>query len=358
MLVAALRPEIKAADEAYFYSAAFEQDVKMRLRQINSPIPLTYQEEVLPILQRYFTYGYRETEGILERSHRYLPIFEHYLRQYGLPDNLKYLPIVESAMQPNAISGAGAMGLWQLMRNTAESLHLQVNSTVDERKDPIASTQAAVQYLSQLHEQFGDWHLALAAYNCGPGRVERAIALSGKRDFRHIMPFLPKATRRYIPAFVAANYLMQYYSYHDIYPELPDFSWLFTRTTKVFGNVSFLRLEQITGVDRSLIALLNPGYFKSYIPASERGYYLQLPEAGMERWSQYIRDLHGPVAAGPKDWLQSYYVVKSGETWDKIPELLGCTPKQLTDWNALCRQDLYYGQALVVFFDPSELSTP
>ena len=210
-----------------------------RLRQLPTIMELAHNDVVQQFIDRYSGRLRRSVSIMLGAQNFYMPIFEQALESYGLPLELKYLPVIESALNPKAVSRVGATGLWQFMLATGKQYGLEVNSLVDERKDPIKSSYAAAHYLKDLYRIFGDWNLVIAAYNCGPENINRAIRRSGgKRDYWLIYPYLPKETRGYVPAFIAANYAMTYYCEHGICPmtsKLP----VKTDTVMVNCNITF-----------------------------------------------------------------------------------------------------------------------
>ena len=211
----------------------------------------------------------------------YVPIFEEALEKYGLPLELKYLPVIESALRPTAVSKAGAAGLWQFIITTGKRYGLQVNSIVDERRDPVKSSDAAARYLSDLYDMFGDWSLAIAAYNCGEGNVKKALLRSEEqetKDFWSIYNYLPKETRGYVPAFIAANYIMTYYCNHGIVPHearLPDYS----DTVVVARDLNFKQVASVCNITIEELRALNPQYRRDIIPMN---YSLRLPSQALE----------------------------------------------------------------------------
>jgi membrane-bound lytic murein transglycosylase D len=196
----------------------------------------------------------------------YMPIFEEALEAYGLPLELKYLPVIESALNPKAVSRVGATGLWQFMLVTGKQYGLEVNSLVDERRDPVKASYAAAHYLSDLYKIFGDWSLVIASYNCGPGNINKAIhRAGGAKDYWQIYPYLPRETRGYVPAFIAANYVMTYYSAHNICAlrtKLP----LKTDTVVVNRNVHLQQIASVLGIDIDMLRTLNPEYRRDIVP--------------------------------------------------------------------------------------------
>ena len=202
----------------------YEKEVyKDRLRRIPTIIEMPYNDVVQKFIDRYSNELRRSVSYMLGASNFYMTIFEQALEVYGLPLELKYLPVIESALNPSAVSRVGATGLWQFMLNTGKRYGLEVNSLVDERRDPIKSSYAAAHYLSDLYKIFGDWNLVIAAYNAGPEKITKAIhRAKGQADYWQIYPYLPRETRGYVPAFIAANYIMTYYCEHNICPMMTD----------------------------------------------------------------------------------------------------------------------------------------
>ncbi|MCF8244704.1 MAG: lytic transglycosylase domain-containing protein [Saprospiraceae bacterium] len=272
-----------------------EAGIKLRVEMMCSPVATIFDEDVKAYLARYLTYGIHETEAMLGRGVVYLPMMEHYLDMNGLPQQLKYLPMVESGMLPFAVSSHGAAGLWQIMPQTGRALGLVVNSRLDERKDPNRSTEAAVKYLKRLHKRFGSWELALVAYNCGPGRLNRAIQQAGSSRYKKIKPFLPKETQRYLARYLAATYVGTYSQYHNIAPALPDPVLYSAMSARVYAAISLKKISLMTGIDMPILRRLNPGCISDYVPAHKKGIFLTLPK---DAWVYYLDAIHKPVA-GP-----------------------------------------------------------
>ena len=208
----------------------------------------------------------------------YMPIFEEALESYGLPLELKYLPVIESALNPRAVSRVGATGLWQFMLNTGKRYGLTVNTLVDERRDPVKASYAAAHYLSDLYKVFGDWNLVIAAYNCGPDKVYKAIHRAKQNDYWQIYPYLPRETRGYVPAFIAANYIMNYYCEHNICPMTTDLPAK-TDTVVINRDLHFEQIAHVLGLDVDQIAALNPQYRHNIVNGSWKPSALRLPAA-------------------------------------------------------------------------------
>ena len=254
-----------------------KEDYIGRLMRLPNVMEMVYNEVVQKFIDRYSGRLRHSISYMLGASNFYIPIFEEALEAYQLPLELKYLPIIESALNPNAVSRAGAGGLWQFMIGTGKQYGLQVNSLVDERRDPVKASYAAARYLSDLYKIFGDWNLVIAAYNCGPENINKAIHRSnGEKDYWQIYPYLPKETRGYVPAFIAANYIMTYYSLHNICPmstRLPAK----TDTVMVNRNVHLQQVAEVVGINIDLLRSLNPMYRRDIIPGATELYALRLP---------------------------------------------------------------------------------
>ncbi|MDD7317958.1 MAG: transglycosylase SLT domain-containing protein [Prevotella sp.] len=256
-----------------------EQEYIDRLNRLPHIVPMPYNEVVRKFIDRYTKSGRRSVGYMLAAMNFYTPIFEQALETFGVPLELKYLPVVESGLNPSAVSHAGAAGLWQFMIQTGKRYGLRVNSLVDDRRDPIKSSYAAAELLSDLYRVFGDWHLALAAYNCGPENVNRAIhRAGGSKDYWTIYQYLPRETRGYVPAFIAANYVMNYYCEHNICPmrsTLPEKA----DTVMVDRDVSFNTISDFCGISMEQLRALNPQYRRDVVNGSSEPSAISLPPA-------------------------------------------------------------------------------
>ena len=249
----------------------FDKEVYMeRLKRLPTIMEMPYNSVVQSFIDRYSGRLRHSVSYMLGACNFYMPIFEEALEAYGLPLELKYLPVIESALNPNAVSRVGATGLWQFMLTTGKTYGLEVNSLVDERRDPVKASYAAAHYLSDLYKIFGDWSLVIASYNCGPGNINKAIhRAGGKKDYWEIYPYLPRETRGYVPAFIAANYIMTYYSDHNICAlrtRLPAK----TDTIIVDRNVHLAQIAAVLDLDIDMLRTLNPEYRRDIVPGNTK----------------------------------------------------------------------------------------
>lgn len=256
----------------------FDKEVYIdRLKRLPTIIEMPYNEVVQKFIDRYSGRLRRSVSYMLGASNFYMPIFEQALEAYNLPLELKYLPIIESALNPKAISKVGATGLWQFMIGTGKRYGLDVNTLVDERRDPIKASYAAAHYLSDLYRIFDDWNLVIAAYNCGPDKVNKAIhRAKGNADYWNIYPYLPKETRGYVPAFIAANYIMNYYCDHNICPMVTEIPTK-TDTVMVNKDVHFEQISQILNITTEHLRDLNPQYRHDIINGLNKPMSIRLP---------------------------------------------------------------------------------
>jgi len=261
-----------------------KEDYIARLKRLPTVMEMPYNDVVQKFIDRYTGRLRYSVSYMLGASNFYMPIFEEALEAYQLPLELKYLPIIESALNPKAVSRVGATGLWQFMLATGKQYGLEVTTLIDERRDPTKASYAAAHYLSDLYKIFGDWSLVIASYNCGPENINKAIhRAGGQKDYWQIYPYLPKETRGYVPAFIAANYIMTYYSDHNICPmstKLP------AKTDTVMVDRE-LHLEQIAGVlslDIDMLRSLNPMYRRDIVPGNTKLSPVKLPVADTSRF--------------------------------------------------------------------------
>lgn len=243
---------------------------------------VSYNNDVKKFVKKYISKDRFGTEVLLGKQTIYFPIFEKYIKEFGLPKELKNIPIIESSLNPKAESQVGARGLWQFMPATARQYGLVINDYVDERCDPVKSTTAALTFLKNLYERYGDWKLAIAAYNCGPGRVDKAIRRSNKSNFEGIKKYLPKETRNYVAKFIATSYITENYFFHDLRPSYPEYTLQFCKVVKIHKRTSLKMIAKKTGMDLKIIRKLNPSYRKGIIPPSSDGNFIIIPIFGEE----------------------------------------------------------------------------
>lgn len=266
-------------------------EIKNRIAEKAGVFDLRYSEEIRYDIENYTIRGKKTTVQIISKAQIYFPIIEKYLAAYNLPDELKYLTVIESAMDPNAKSNAGAVGLWQLIPATARRYGLIINNQIDERRDPHKSTQAALKYLIFLHELLGDWTLAAAAYNCGGGGVQKALRAGNGNDFWTIKAHLPNQTQHYINRLTSAVYVMNYYKEHGLKAADSDYFMKFTKVAKIYSELSFNQISRAIDIPIPVLKQLNPSYRKEILPDSIAGNYLILPKLKMESFINYYNNI-------------------------------------------------------------------
>lgn len=277
-------------------------EIIKRIENLNTVIELRVTDEVTTQITAYIEKYRRDSETVLGRTSLYFPMIENAIREKNLPDELKYIAVIESALLPSAVSHQGAAGIWQFMQGTAELFGLKVSKHIDERKDIVKATDKALDYLKLLYEFYGDWTLALAAYNCGTGTVSKAIKkANGNTNYWVIQKYLPKETQKYIPKFIAASYLMNYYYLHGLKPIEPSDDIKFTTSVKVFEKTEFKKISKEFEIEMNLLKYLNPMYRKEFIPESEDGrFYLTLPDQKMtayiEKYNSVENLVFNPIA--------------------------------------------------------------
>ncbi len=279
-------------------SAVFDENsIKANLAELNLPVDLQYDRKIADYIKTYVMYGKRETQTLLNRTELYFPLFDKYLEEYGLPKELKYLSMIESELRSDALSGASAAGLWQLMPATAMEFGLNINNQIDERYDPVKSTKAALTMLSSLYKKYCDWKLVLAAYNSGPGRVNKAIRMAGSTDYEAIKQYLPIETQNYLPKYVAAAYVGNYFEDYGLNPKdhKIDFGKLTVLT--VYTKLSFNEVSEITGLPVNSIRSLNPAYLQDVLYRNAQGNFLVVPEKVATALEAYLKELGQSKAA-------------------------------------------------------------
>ncbi len=333
-----------------------------RLRSIPSVVPMSYNDKVRNYIEFYVNRYKKSINVMLSLSQYYFPIFEEILDQAGVPLELKYLTIIESALNPQAVSRMGASGLWQFMYSTGKLYDLRINSLVDERRDPVKSSKAAANYLRDLYGIYKDWTLAIAAYNCGPGNINKAIRRAGgKTDYWEIYEYLPKETRGYIPAYIAATYVMNYYKDHGIYPSSINFPTL-TDTVLIREDIHLGQISEVLGISIEELRVLNPQYKNDIIPGKSDVYSLKLP---VNIIPDYITLKDSIVLHKMEDFFPSttfssetnsnggtekiYHKVRKGETWASISTHYGVGTPELKKWNKSNSKRPPVGRNLIVY---------
>lgn len=335
-----------------------------RIAELNrrSPFPYRYHPLVLKYIKIYTVERREQVEQMLGLSELYFPLFREEFDKYQLPLELVYLAVVESALNPLAVSKSGAVGLWQFKINTAEMFNLHVDSFVDERMNPELSTEAACLYLDYLYKVFGNWALALAAYNAGPGTVQRAILRAGgETDFWRLLPYLPEAAQNYVPAFIAASYIFSYYQEHNLKVVPPPIRFEDVDTVQIDDALSFGALSTWTDIPLELLHFLNPSYRQGYVPKPEKGKVpILLPKEKIERYIENAQRIHAqsykvsqnpfPIEKGRKIHYQ--HEVASGEFLHKIALQYECTVADLESWNGNKELKIHPGDLLNIWLTP------
>lgn len=342
-----------------------------RLKQIPSVVDLTYNRIVRNFIEVYTKKKRDRVEVMLGLADYYFPIFDEIFDYYDVPNEMKYMAIIESALNPRALSRARALGLWQFMYGTGRLYGLEINSYVDERMDPIKATHAAARFSKDLYEIYGDWQLVIAAYNCGPGNVNKAIRRSGgKRNYWDIYYYLPRETRGHVPAFIAATYVMHYYREHNLHPikmELP----IASDTLMVTEELHLKQVAEVLNIPIEKLRDMNPQYRRDIIPDTKNTYALRLP---LQYTAQFIemqdsiysykdsvffnpksdvvtpeRYVSSYTPATPKNHTKLYYTVKPGDNLGFIADWYDVGLSQLRYWNNVHRNIIRAGQKLVIY---------
>ena len=337
--------------------------LKQRLAELNArtPFNVEYNPSLESVINGYLKNRRNTLSKLMALSDYYFPMFEEQLDRYGLPLEMKYLAIVESALDPRAVSRVGATGLWQFMFSTGKMFGLDVNSYVDERSDPIMATEAASKYLFSLYNSLEDWDLALAAYNSGPGNVAKAIRRSGgKKNYWNIRSFLPRETAGYVPAFLATMYIFEYAEEHGFKSDGPQIPYVATDTVRVKKMITFDQIAEITSIPKSEIEYLNPSYKLGIIPViKDENYVLRLPidqigkfvaneEAIYAYAEKKLNEREKPLDEVVDQPSRIRYRVRSGDYLGKIAEKYGVGVSQIKRWNGLRSNRLRVGQRLTI----------
>ena len=350
-------------DSVHFRSSVTDKEYLQRLADMNSFITLPFNETVRNYIILYSEKMPTKMSSMLALSQYYFPIFEEIFDRYGLPKELKYMAVIESAFNPVAVSRAGAKGMWQFMYNTAKMYGLTINSFVDERLDPVKSADAAARYMRDAYRIFGDWNLAISSYNCGSGNVNKAMRRSGSREFWPDYNYLPRETRGYVPAFVGAMYAFTYYREHGLVPET-DSMPVQVDTFHIRRMLHFQQVSALTGVSVEMLKKLNPQYVHDIVPGTAKEeYVLRLP---YQYTTKFIENEDSVYAYNAKEYfspatLQNIavsgsassqriaYKVKSGDYLGRIASRYHVSVKQIMEWNHLRNTNLRVGQVLYIY---------
>lgn len=338
-----------------------------RLTRMPVLMEMPYNDIVRKFIDTYTVRLRGQVAFMLSACNFYMPIFEEALDAYGLPLELKYLPIIESALNPSAVSRAGATGLWQFMHATGKVYGLENNSLVDERRDPIKATWAAARYLKDMYDIYHDWNLVIAAYNCGPGNINKAIRRAGgKTDYWEIYRYLPRETRGYVPAFIAANYVMTYYCKHNICPMETNIPQA-TDTVLVTRDLHFQQIADLCHVPMEEIKSLNPQYKRNIIPGLSKPRTLRLPTEAISafldqqdtiyahRASEFFKNrrtvasVNSSRASGSTDGELTWYRIRQGDTLGGIARKFGVRISELRRWNGLRGNNIRAGRRLKIY---------
>lgn len=338
-----------------------------RLTRMPVLMEMPYNDIVRKFIDTYTVRLRGQVAFMLSACNFYMPIFEEALDAYGLPLELKYLPIIESALNPSAVSRAGATGLWQFMHATGKVYGLENNSLVDERRDPIKATWAAARYLKDMYDIYHDWNLVIAAYNCGPGNINKAIRRAGgKADYWEIYRYLPRETRGYVPAFIAANYVMTYYCKHNICPMETNIPQA-TDTVLVTRDLHFQQIADLCHVPMEEIKSLNPQYKRNIIPGLSKPRTLRLPTEAISafldqqdtiyahRASEFFKNrrtvasVNSSRASGSTDGELTWYRIRQGDTLGGIARKFGIRISELRRWNGLRGNNIRAGRRLKIY---------
>lgn len=343
------------------YDALDTELLKERLAALNAKTPfnISYTPQLEQVIKQYLknrTRGYKRLIGL---SKYYFPMFEEILDRHGLPLELKYLAVVESALDPMARSRVGATGLWQFMYQTGKLFGLEVNSYVDDRNDPLLATEAAAKYLSALYDSLEDWDLALAAYNSGPGNVSKAIRRSGgKTNYWSIRQFLPRETANYVPAFLATMYIFEYAEEHGLYEDAPKYPIVVTDTIHVKQQLTLEYIAEVTDLPLEELQFLNPAYKLGVIPkVSNKSYMLRLPIESVGAFVANEDKIYQFIDKQNKEdenieverFNEIRYRVKNGDYLGKIANMHGVRVEQIKQWNNLKNNNLRIGQQLIIY---------
>ena len=345
---------------------SFPNDLLLEYRiaelDLITPVPLEFNQHVKEFISLFTEERHEVIGRVVGLSELYFPVIDEILDRNNLPFEIKYISVVESALDPYAVSPSGAVGLWQFLLHTARMFDLEVNSFIDERRDIYKSTEAAARYMSYLYDMFGDWHLVFAAYNSGPGAVRNAIERSGgSRNYWEIRKYLPEQSQRFIPAFIAINYLMKYYGDYNIEPVSPAYTFERIDTLHISRALSFSQISGELDIPVETLRILNPVYRIDRIPANRKTNTLVLPVDfikpfihSFERVYTYGLGSNTPFNNGVTDSeaIRITHNVRRGEYIHKIAMIYGTVAGRIMEWNSLDSDSIFVGQDLTIWVQP------
>lgn len=359
LLILVLCHTVQANSIAAIPPMPSDEDIKIRLIGMPCLVDVHYSTYVREGIEDYVIQHRGIGEMILGRSAIYFPVFEKLLKENGMPADLKYLAVIESTLQPKATSRVGAGGLWQFMPTTASNYGLRVDKVMDERAEMYKSTEAAVKHLQKLYALYNDWELVLAAYNSGTGKVAEAMRLAGSKNWDRIANYLPLETRKFIPRYIAVTYLFNYYTEHNLKPQMPDLDLQLTTSTKIYDYLSLPQVADVTDLPFNTVKALNPAYTQEYIPASNDGYNLVLPRRVMDKFQEFISSADAKKT--PKTivfsedydssdkYIKTVYTVMADDNLEKIADWMNCGVHQIKLWNNLFGNKISKDKELILY---------
>jgi membrane-bound lytic murein transglycosylase D len=366
------RPPQKAIEELNKYGFAknerptYSAEVyERRLEQLNFQVPMDYNPVVETFIHVYTKRKPELLSRVLGLKQVYFPIIEATFDRHNIPQELKYMAVIESALHPEARSSAAATGLWQFMYGTGEMYGLEINSYVDERQDPFAASEAAARYLKDLYKIYENWHMVIAAYNCGPGRMNRAIRrANGADSYWQVAKYLPRETRNYVPAFIGASYAMNYATEHNVYPAHVDFSYFQDSIKIARQKLSLRALAQKTDASYQKLRRLNPALKRGVVPYTEEPYTLRVPHKvarivmnntdGKKIELASLKPVYNTVGQRDARIKTVYHTVQSGESLQEIAEAYNVTEQEIKDWNRFWAYNLDPGDELKIKVELTE----
>ncbi len=342
-----------------------DEDVESRLRSLNCIVAPSTESAVLKRINTLIR-SKGDTERMIGRSATFFPIFDQYLKEYNLPEDLKYITCLETELNNRVISTAGAKGIWQLMPDVKEEFGLRIDGTLDERLDLNRGTEAALKDLKRLYERFKDWQLVLAGYNCGVGRLGAAMKRARSTDFNEIKKYLPQQTQEYIPKFIAFTYIMKNYRAHGLKPRLPDCDLQTVGNVKIYDHLTLQTVASVTALPFEVVKALNQQYGEGYVPENVTGSNLTLPKRVIGALNEYLThtdvktkatlnfspiviDENLPKHESDPNYFKTTYYVGEGETLESLAELFNISAYNIVLWNNLETPSVSKGQELTLF---------